>query len=82
MGMFDSVNFYCPVCSNKINIQSKADGCTLTEYDRIKVPRRIAADIDGEKVICNNCKSELEISSHIGRCVPMYLTLLTIGELT
>ena len=80
MGMFDTVNFYCPVCGAIINIQSKAADCMLKEYDRADVPIRIAADILGEEVTCSDCKTKLEVYSPIGKYVQMYLNILSIGN--
>ena len=59
MGMFDSVMVRCPICSGKIEFQSKAGACVLAEFDPTEAPEEIVADLDGEREVCRNCGHEI-----------------------
>ena len=61
MGLFDTVNFWCPQCRAKIEVQSKAGSCLLAEIDERQVPLDIAADIEGEEAWCKDCDGPFEV---------------------
>lgn len=63
MGMFDSVNFTCPECGGKVEVQSKAGNCDLEEHPPECVPMAIAADIEGECGICYDCGESFRVYS-------------------
>ena len=56
MGLFDSVNLFCPHCAAPIELQSKAGACNLENHWHLSVPAEIAQDLDGEPVTCRECK--------------------------
>lgn len=56
MGVFNTIGFTCPRCSAIIEAQSKVDG-GCSSYSSDQVPRRIASDIEGEHVRCDNCEN-------------------------
>ena len=61
MGMFDTVLIECK-CGNVLKKQSKAGMCHLKEYAIDEVPVDIAISIDGEQLVCPNCKTDITIS--------------------
>jgi uncharacterized protein YbaR (Trm112 family) len=73
MGMFDTVNFYCPRCGRTLDLQSKAGDCTLVEYDQDSVPLKIAADLCNTSVWCDDCKESFRVVSMIPTRVAMKL---------
>ena len=61
MGLFDSVLFECPDCSDYIEVQSKAGECSLTEYPAKAVPVEIAKQLEGNIVCCQYCNKNFTI---------------------
>lgn len=55
MGMYDTVRAECPKCNGRIEFQSKAGRCSLTNYDLDSVPFGIADDLDGDTASCEGC---------------------------
>ena len=55
MGCFDTINFRCPECGEKVEYQSKAGYCNMDELEEYEVPLEIAAEADGERVRCKSC---------------------------
>lgn len=55
MGMYDSINFTCPKCEGRVEVQSKAGDCALHEYAPDAVPIVIAKSIEGDVVWCESC---------------------------
>lgn len=53
MGMFDSVNVFCPACGAEVEFQSKAGECCLLEYSLDNMPASVAADLNGESCVCD-----------------------------
>lgn len=52
MGMFDIVWVKCSRCGQRIEFQSKAGNCSLTEYTQDDVPKEIAESLAGK---CQRC---------------------------
>jgi hypothetical protein len=73
MGVFDTIKFDCPVCEEKLKIQTKAGKCMLTTYTleqlekdpTIRYRLSILDDISGRKVKCTNCDYEVQINVFI-----------------
>ena len=63
MGIYDSVWARCPSCNARIDFQSKAGRCELTNYISDSVPPAIAAAIDGDKRQCE-CGVIVVIGQH------------------
>lgn len=55
MGMYDTAIAKCPHCKGRVEFQSKAGNCTLTDYSFDDLPAVIAADIDGATAECPAC---------------------------
>lgn len=63
MGMFDSLIVNCPRCGSEVEFQSKAGECSLARYNLWNVPKKIAADLEGEKEQCTGCMEFVEIKA-------------------
>jgi hypothetical protein len=72
MGMFDMVNFKCPKCEGPIQEQSKAGSCSMQEYDALRVPPSIAADLVGTDAYCEVCNETFTI---MAPAMPAMVTL-------
>lgn len=66
MGCFDQVAFNCPTCGAAIREQSKAGDRDMETFPAFRVPLRIAADIEGEKVECDNCGKTFVVTNVLG----------------
>ena len=81
MGMYDTVLFECPKCTNTVEVQSKAGACGLKYYNSDTVPPAIAADIDGDRVYCHDCDASwLVAAKTYTKHIPMMLTQLPPDE--
>lgn len=60
MGCFDRVYMTCPNCGySRVEFQSKAGECSMSEFDQDRVPLDIAADIEGDVETCPQCGTEV-----------------------
>jgi len=75
MGMFDSIWFECPGCTEQIEVQSKRGDCVLADISSDAVPLGIADDILGEQVSCPNCSRLWTVATYSTqpKCIPMRL---------
>lgn len=73
MGMFDSLFVNCPHCGAVNEFQSKAGECILGAYRINSVPVAIAAELEGARESCIECKRImiLETLTDIPRHVAM-----------
>lgn len=62
MGMFDTIHFNCPVCKNKIEVQTKGGKCDLLTYHQKSVPADAAGYVRGDNVTCANCNNSFYIA--------------------
>ena len=62
MGMFDSIWFECPQCTEMIEVQSKMGDCVLKDISSDAVPLGIADDILGEQAYCHKCGSVWKVA--------------------
>jgi len=60
MGVYNTVNFTCPRCDKRIEIQSSADE-GFTDFPSDKVPVNTAEDILGSTVWCVPCNRSYRI---------------------
>jgi predicted RNA-binding Zn-ribbon protein involved in translation (DUF1610 family) len=71
MGMFDTVWFPCPDCTESIGAQTKVGECDLTDYDPSEVPMVIAGALHGRVEKCTGCGTEVKIVVLVGPNVAM-----------
>lgn len=65
MGVFDEVVFACPKCGEHLFIQSKAGDPSMRIYSLDNVPPRIAGDIDGAVVTCEDCSIAWKLTAKV-----------------
>jgi len=61
MGMYDTAIVTCPKCGAEIEYQSKAGECSLLRYHVLKMPPRVAGDLDGEEQQCDECAAVIRL---------------------
>lgn len=54
MGMYDYICYHCPHCNYLIEDQSKAGGCSLSNYTMETAPPEVINSILGEHT-CSEC---------------------------
>lgn len=67
MGMFDTVNFYCPKCDGQVSTQSKSGPSLMNEY-RLDgfLPAGIAEDLrDHGNETCPHCAHAITFEAQI-----------------
>lgn len=56
MGCYDTINFDCPECGNKMSAQSKGGQCNLADYNCDNVPIDVASDANRHAPFkCDKC---------------------------
>jgi len=60
MGIYNIVHFNCPVCNNRLDIQSSADD-GFGSFDADKCPKETAKDLIDQKIFCDSCKNTFRI---------------------
>lgn len=73
MGMYDTVNFSCPICRTHLEVQSKSGKCLLNDYSCDEVPPEIATDIVGDDVYCDKCEKSFKVAKRDKNAVPLKL---------
>lgn len=73
MGLYDTVTFRCPKCSNRLSEHSKAGACDLLAFDSGSVPLAVASDLQGNTLACLHCGQDWEIKLDAPGTVRMYL---------
>ena len=67
MGTYDYVNFKCPHCGGKVELQSKAHLCECEEFDKNSIPLPFAADLQFDLTIenttCEYCGGRFRFES-------------------
>lgn len=72
--MYDTVNFTCPECTGPIEIQSKArDWADCSHFDESEVPLEIAAGLEKQAVLCDNCQVYLRVKLLGAATIPCQL---------
>ena len=67
MGGYSEVEACCPICGQRIIIQSKAGHVEYGWYTIDNLPDSIADDINGREEKCSCCEYELEVKSEMVR---------------
>jgi len=56
MGLYNEVQFTCPICGNTLTDQTKSGSCSMKTFSQKSVP---IADVDGlsERIYCEFCET-------------------------
>lgn len=73
MGCYDTVNFSCPGCGERIAEQTKAGPCNLIEYGAARVPLSVAGGLTGDHLTCPSCSKEWRVRIAGPEWVPLEL---------
>jgi hypothetical protein len=73
MGLYDTVNFRCPNCNNRIEVQTKAGACDLREFFSGSVPMDIAASLRDDDLGCEPCGKIWRVRVDAPPTVRLYL---------
>lgn len=74
MGMFDTVEFKCPFCNQKTDLQSKSGECAMEHYTLEDVPMAVATGAYGR---CNHCNIMLALKPN---CIPTWSAFVIEDE--
>lgn len=60
MGLYNEVNFTCPICGNTITEQTNSGGCSMKTFSQNSVP---IAEVEGirEAVYCECCETRFRV---------------------
>jgi len=79
MGSYDSVWFRCPVCTQRLELQSKSGSCNFQNYELWDVPPRISADLDRQEILCS-CDAKIVLVQLTGKIILPMLTAAPPNE--